>query len=360
MMLVAPVLGHGGAKAATPVRLKDLSTPGTVPGGNSVEIVITLDGRAPAAGVAVRLSSSSEALAVPSRITVKSGATSERTVVTTDPVSVRTKAVVTATYGSRVKSETVVITPITVKSLDAPAIMEANSIATLTVRLSTSAPVGGITVHLNANRPSVLTVPSSITVPAGSFSAFVMMTSARHSNDALVSITARLENGSKLSRALTVAGIGQPTPTHTAEQTQTTEPTETIEPTGTVVPTETLVPTEIATGTVEATETPEAQVGGPVSFILVHADDDWATFQVCMADAPASAVSVPLSWLSTDDNPILIFPGTLSMSAATPCTVIDFFTSSELSLDAVTVTITATVGSTVYSSEPIHFAALPE
>ena len=249
------------------------------------------------------------------------------------------------------KTETVVLTPIAVNSIDASATMDAGSTATLTVVLSVPAPDGGVTVRLNGNRPSVLAVPSSVIVPGGSSSADVTVAAYSHSEDADVTLKARLDGGSWVTGATTVLGIAPPIAT--VEPTETVEPTmtATVEPTETVEPTTTVEPT--ATPEVTVTATPQAH--GPVTFTPVHVDYDWATFNVCMTDAPDVPVTVQMGWLSTDENPVLIFPSTLTMSLATPCTVIDFFVSSEITLDPVTVTLTASVSGADYASEPILF-----
>jgi len=77
-----------------------------------------------------------------------------------------------------------------------PSIFEGGSSAAATVLLTAAAPVGGATVTLVSDHPSLLTVPGSVVVPAGSRTATVPVTSVKTATEAVVGVTATFPAGS--------------------------------------------------------------------------------------------------------------------------------------------------------------------
>jgi hypothetical protein len=75
--------------------------------------------------------------------------------------------------------------------------------ATLTVQLSASAPMGGVTVNLTSSNQAAFPVPATLTVPAGQNSASISIQSGSVSTSTLVSITATY-NGSPQQTQVTV------------------------------------------------------------------------------------------------------------------------------------------------------------
>lgn len=255
----------GGAVEATSTpRMADLTVTDQVSGGQDVTVTVTLREKAPSGGVSIRLASSNTALSVSSNLTIRAGAKSATTTATTKAVRTRTKAVVSATYGGVTKTETVVISPIRLAAISAPATVTHGESAEVTISLTGPAPAGGVTVRLVGNRPSVLAVPATVTVPAGSTSAAATVTAFTHRGDADVTLTAKLSGSANEATIVAVLGTGFPDATATATATNTPEPTmtNTPEPTATNTPeptaTNTAEPTATETATSTATETATA------------------------------------------------------------------------------------------------------
>jgi subtilisin family serine protease len=85
--------------------------PITVRGGNSVTATVTLDGPAPAGGVAVALASSSPFAAPPAGVTISAGLASTSFPIPTSAVAASTPAAISATYSAVTKTVLVTITP---------------------------------------------------------------------------------------------------------------------------------------------------------------------------------------------------------------------------------------------------------
>ena len=194
-------------------------TPSSVYGGDTSTATITTDRAAPAGGAVVALSSSSTSASVPSSVTIPSGATSVGFTVTTYGVTGSTTANITARYdypisggGSSTRSAMLTIQPAPLQ-LNAIQISPASVVRGQPsfgiVYLNGAAPAGGAVVLLNSSNASVATVPSSVTVPAGSGSAtFNVSTSRNVVTDTTVSISGTW--GSTRSANLTVTACTNP------------------------------------------------------------------------------------------------------------------------------------------------------
>ncbi len=138
---------------------------------------LTLTSAAPSGGLAVTLQSSSNAISVPSSVSIAAGASSASFVATVSSVNAQT-VTLTATQGSVSKSTTIQL-----GATSSPAVASALSALscgstsitgaladTCTVSLSGAAPAGGFSVAL-ASSSSAVKVPASITVPAAAASA---------------------------------------------------------------------------------------------------------------------------------------------------------------------------------------------
>lgn len=74
------------------------------------------------------------------------------------------------------------------------------SAALLTVMISAPAPTGGSAIQLHSNRPSILPVPATVTIPAGKTQVEFQAISAISANDVAVTVTARFTGGSRTKR----------------------------------------------------------------------------------------------------------------------------------------------------------------
>lgn len=358
--------GAVGAVTATP-RMADLTVTDLVSGGQDVAVTVTLRDKAPKGGVAIRLASSNSALSVSSNLTIPAGAKSATTTATTKAVGTRTKAVVSAIYGGVTKTETVVIRPVALAAISAPATVSHGESAEVTISLTAPAPAGGATVRLVGNRPSVLAVPATVTIPAGSSSAVAVVTAFTHRGDADVTLTAKLSGSANVATVTTVLGTGFPDATATATATNTAEPTMTNTPeptaTNTPEPTMTNTPEPTATNTAEptATNTPEPTATNTVVpqslTISVPAGGlDFFTMDVCLQNPTDTPVTVDLAYSASSPMAwVDIWPSTqLTLSSVTSCATVQLH-SDNYSETPWIVTLTATLNSVPYTSAPMSF-----
>jgi hypothetical protein len=154
-------------------------SPTSVTGTQSSTGTVTLTATAPAAGAKVTLSSSNAAASVPSSVIVPAGSNTASFTVTTNPVPTSTVATIFASYDGVTPSASLTVTPPTVSSLtlSPSSVVGGVQSSTGTVTLSGPAPTGGAQVMLSSNNTAA-SVPSSVTIPAGSTSAaFTVKTS---------------------------------------------------------------------------------------------------------------------------------------------------------------------------------------
>jgi PKD repeat protein len=91
-----------------------------------------------------------------------------------------------------------------------PAIIEGGSTSTGTILLTAFAPAGGATVALTNSASSVVTVPGSVVVPAGSQSVTFPVTTVQTSTQTIASIQATYPNSTSVTGTLTL--LASPTP----------------------------------------------------------------------------------------------------------------------------------------------------
>jgi hypothetical protein len=145
--------------------------PTSVVGGSSSQGTVTLNGSASGTGAVVNLSSSNPAATVPATVTVPSGSTSATFSVGTSAVQASTSATISASYGTTSTATLTVLPPdLSTLTLNPTSVVGGNP-STGTVTLRGPAPSGGVAVALASNDTTTATVPSSVTVPAGSSSA---------------------------------------------------------------------------------------------------------------------------------------------------------------------------------------------
>ncbi|HEY0640284.1 MAG TPA: putative Ig domain-containing protein [Pseudonocardiaceae bacterium] len=149
-------------------------SPATLQGGAMASATVTLSAPAPAGGAVVSLSSSNTGAAtVPATLTVPAGATSATTSsVATSAVGSTTTSVVSATYNGVTRTATMTVTaPAPTATLDtvsvSPTSVQGGSTASATVTLTASAPGGGAVVAFSSSNTAAVTVPATMTVPAG-------------------------------------------------------------------------------------------------------------------------------------------------------------------------------------------------
>jgi hypothetical protein len=179
-------------------------SPTSVAGGTNATGTVTLGSAAPSGGVAVSLGSNQPGSAsVPASVTVPAGATSATFTVTTFPVGVTTVQL-SATLGSVTQFASLGITnapTLSTLTLSPSTVMGGNT-STGTVTLSAAAPSGGVVVTLNDDS-AVASMPTSVTVAAGSTSGTFSVTTSAVTTQTPVIVSA-MSGGITRSATLTV------------------------------------------------------------------------------------------------------------------------------------------------------------
>jgi hypothetical protein len=147
-----------------------------VGGSQSSTGTVTLSAAAPSGGAQVSLSTSDTAAAqVPSSVTVPAGATSATFTVTTSAVAASTSVTISASFGGETQTASLTVTPPPPPTLASLTLNPSSVIggplvgsSTGTVTLNGPAPSGGAQVALSSSNSGVASIPSSVTVPAGS------------------------------------------------------------------------------------------------------------------------------------------------------------------------------------------------
>ena len=213
-VVITAALGNSTAQASmtiTPASTVTVSSltlnPNSVRGGSASRGTVTLSGAAPSGGVVVSLASNSSSASVPVSVAVTAGATTASFTVTTTSVTTTTTAVITATLGSSSMQASLIITPPATATLSSltlnPTRVSGGNNSTGTVTLTAAAPSGGAVVTLSSRNTSVATVPSSVTVQAGTTSASFTVSTQRVSSNTNVVISAGYAGTTK-NKTLTV------------------------------------------------------------------------------------------------------------------------------------------------------------
>jgi len=167
--------------------------PTSVVGGSTATGTVTLTAPAPTGGAIVNLSSSNTNVAtVPSTVTVPAGATRATFTISTQAVANSTSVTIAASVGGVTRTASLRVSPsITLHSLTIrPASIVGGSTATGIVTLTAPAPSGGFVVNLSSSNTNVATVPSTVTVPAGTTSATFTISTQGVASSTSVTITA--------------------------------------------------------------------------------------------------------------------------------------------------------------------------
>ena len=134
-------------------------------------------------------------VAVPTKVTIPVGAKSAT-------FSIATKggigsATITATYAGVTKNKVVTVKQIEVSSISITSSIKANQAVTGTVRVTTTAPIGGQVVTLSANTTGILTFPATVTVPVGATSTTFSVSNGTRASDTTVVVSAVANTVSK-------------------------------------------------------------------------------------------------------------------------------------------------------------------
>jgi hypothetical protein len=155
-----------------PPRLRSLThSPDSVIGGNSATGTVTLTTSAPSGGSVIQLSDNSTAVTVPANVTVPAGQTSATFAITTSAVTSDTSVGISATFAGETFNDAIFVMTV-LRTVDLnPSTVVGGTPSTGSVILGTPAPAGGAIVTLSSSNTTLVTVPASVTVPAGATSA---------------------------------------------------------------------------------------------------------------------------------------------------------------------------------------------
>ncbi len=167
-------LNSGSASAQfnlLPPALKSLTiSPSTISGGAQPQGIVMLNGQAPAGGAVVTLTSNSPSVSPPSSVVVAAGDFSASFAIPSSTVTSNTTATVTANYGGASAQAQVTLTPqpppssLTLSPTSTTG-LGGSSFATVTVASPSSTDQ---LLQVASSNPAVASVPSSVTIPAGS------------------------------------------------------------------------------------------------------------------------------------------------------------------------------------------------
>ena len=176
----------------------------TLAGGQSSSCSVTLTASAPTGGTTIALSSSSAAVSVPASVAVPAGSSSAKFTAVAGQMTAAGTAIITAASNGISKQTTLVLTPSTAISSLQCAEATLFSGATTTCTVNMTGPVLNPTpINLSAQN-AYLTVPATVSIPAGSVSASFPAVAGVTSAPSSVMLTARSASGLSTVFAFTI------------------------------------------------------------------------------------------------------------------------------------------------------------
>ena len=180
MNIFADLAGSPGQSALLlitpggPTTVSGVTTnPTSVVGGTSATGTVTLTGAAPSGGAVVTLSKSfsnggtgTVPATIPASVTVPAGQTTASFTIGTSSVTATTNVRISAAFNGTTTAVDMTLFPL-LAGVSFNGNANGGSPITGTVTLSGPAPSGGTVVTLSSANPSVVTVPASVTIPAG-------------------------------------------------------------------------------------------------------------------------------------------------------------------------------------------------
>jgi hypothetical protein len=188
-------------KAGIPTKIA--CSPASVVGGKASTLTVTMSGPAPDPADLIWLSSSNACVIVPQNLAITPGATQVSCTVATLPVGVNTAVTITVLAHGVSKSATLTVKAPSPSAVSfTPSTVAGGSTTVMTVKLNGAAPSAGYLVNLSSSDPAV-SVPATVTVPAGKTSATLVLSTSAVATQKLVTVSATA-NGITKSAVLTV------------------------------------------------------------------------------------------------------------------------------------------------------------
>jgi hypothetical protein len=223
--ITATLNGKSAAGQITiaPTALKSLTiSPSTITGGGAQPGgIVMLTGEAPPGGASVTLSSDSPAVTPPASVFVPAGSPSVSFPIPTSAVASNTTATITASWNGTTVQSTVTLTPqqhpasLTLSPTSTVG-QSGGSFATVTIA---SAQSTDLTLQVMSSNPAVASVPTAVTIPAGSTTGGFNVFTTAVTTQTVVTISVS-GGGTTQSAALTVTpSASSPPPAQSATLT---------------------------------------------------------------------------------------------------------------------------------------------
>lgn len=200
---LAPNTAAQSCTPPPPLALAKLTvSPDAIEGGNPSEGTVLLNRAVTSGNVTIELQTTSTEISLPERITISAGSASASFQIDTQPVPVRTEAVLSATFGGVTVKDTLVLLPPGLAAFDVTEeIVGGNEIGAL-VELTGMAPEGGITLTLTSSHPQIVSVPATVAIDEYEYGAWTPMPTAGVDAEVRVTLTASLGGVSKKDSVL--------------------------------------------------------------------------------------------------------------------------------------------------------------
>ena len=165
-------------------------TPVSILGGAPANGLVVLNANAKTGGAVVTLNSGSGSITVPATVTVLQGTSQAAFSIASSAVASSTTGTITAKlYGASASSSLTLQPALTSFSVN-PTSVPGGAGATLILYLAALAPAGGWPINLSSSSPSVVSVPSTVSIPAGTKYLQVPITSTPQCGSTTVTLTA--------------------------------------------------------------------------------------------------------------------------------------------------------------------------
>lgn len=189
-----------------PVTLRSITaSPIIVAGGNWGALKLVLNGPAPAAGLPVSLTSSDPRFPVPSLVVVPAGKVEQAINTKTAYVSANTPVTITATSDGVSASTSLTLVPTALNYMVAnTSTIKARGSLLFVIQMNGPAPVGGLPIVLSSTNSGAVSVPGSVTVPAGLSYATFYATGGQVTTPTAATVSA---SALGVSRSVTVTAI---------------------------------------------------------------------------------------------------------------------------------------------------------
>ena len=190
--------GNSSSSQASQISFSVTLNPTSVNGGNTSTGEIILSAPAPSGGAIFSLSSSNTSVAtVPPSVNIAAGSTMTLFPVSTNATSSSTTVTISASYSGSTQTASLTVTPqpppggptLTSLSFNPNTVVGGLS-SSGAVTLSGKAPSGGALVSLSSSNPAVVSVPPSVTIPAGATGASFLTTTSSVTAPATVPVVA--------------------------------------------------------------------------------------------------------------------------------------------------------------------------